>query len=44
MFSVKIPADNLIGVEGDGLDYILTSMNSERILIASECIGDGEQS
>lgn len=39
--NVKIPADNLIGVEGDGLDYILTSMNSERILIASECIGDG---
>jgi alkylation response protein AidB-like acyl-CoA dehydrogenase len=39
--NVKVPAENLIGVEGDGLDYILTSMNSERILIASECIGDG---
>ena len=42
--SVKVPVENLIGEEGNGLDYILTSMNSERVLIASECIGDGKQS
>jgi alkylation response protein AidB-like acyl-CoA dehydrogenase len=35
-----VPAANLIGVEGKGFGYILDSMNAERILIASECIGD----
>jgi acyl-CoA dehydrogenase len=30
----------LIGEEGKGFKYILTGMNAERILIASECIGD----
>lgn len=36
-----IPAANLIGEEGKGFRYILDGMNSERILIAAECIGDG---
>ena len=36
-----VPAENLIGVEGEGFRYILDGMNAERILIASECIGDG---
>ena len=36
-----IPADSLIGEEGKGFSYILDGMNAERILIASECIGDG---
>ena len=40
---MKVPVENLVGEEGNGLDYILTSMNSERVLIASECIGDGRQ-
>ncbi|MCP4008980.1 MAG: acyl-CoA/acyl-ACP dehydrogenase, partial [Proteobacteria bacterium] len=31
---------NLIGEEGRGFHYILDGMNAERILIASECIGD----
>ncbi|MGH8597646.1 MAG: acyl-CoA dehydrogenase family protein, partial [Gammaproteobacteria bacterium] len=31
----------LIGEEGQGLRYILSGMNAERILVASECIGDG---
>jgi acyl-CoA dehydrogenase len=35
-----VPAENLVGVEGKGFGYILDSMNAERILIASECIGD----
>lgn len=38
---VLIPADALIGEEGRGFRYILDGMNAERILIASECIGDG---
>jgi acyl-CoA dehydrogenase len=36
-----VPAANLIGEEGKGFRYILDGMNAERILIASECIGDG---
>ncbi len=38
---VLVPADALIGVEGMGFRHILDGMNAERILIASECIGDG---
>ncbi len=38
---VPVPAENLIGEEGKGFRYILDGMNAERILIASECIGDG---
>jgi acyl-CoA dehydrogenase len=37
----EIPAENLIGAEGDGFRCILDGMNAERILIAAECIGDG---
>jgi acyl-CoA dehydrogenase len=37
----RIPADSLIGEEGRGFRIILDAMNAERILIASECIGDG---
>jgi acyl-CoA dehydrogenase len=37
----EIPADSLVGVEGQGFRYILDGMNAERILIAAECIGDG---
>ncbi len=39
--NVAVPAENLIGVEGEGFRYILDGMNAERILIAAECIGDG---
>jgi acyl-CoA dehydrogenase len=38
---LEVPADNLVGEEGKGFKYILDGMNAERILIASECIGDG---
>ena len=38
--NLEIPAENLIGVEGRGFRYIVDSMNAERILIASECLGD----
>lgn len=39
--NVEIPEENLIGEEGKGFRYILSGMNAERILIASESIGDG---
>ena len=39
---LRIPAESLIGKEGEGFRYILDSMNAERILIAFECIGDGK--
>ena len=39
---LHVPAENLIGVEGQGFRYILTGMNAERILIAAECIGDAK--
>jgi acyl-CoA dehydrogenase len=37
---LELPADALIGEQGEGFRYILDGMNAERILIASECIGD----
>ncbi|MEY3215977.1 MAG: hypothetical protein RLZZ280_354 [Pseudomonadota bacterium] len=37
---LEIPADNLIGQEGQGFRYILDGLNAERSLIAAECIGD----
>ena len=40
--NLKVPAENLIGEEGKGFRYILSGMNAERILIASECIGDAK--
>ena len=38
---VEIPAESLVGQEGRGFSYILSGMNAERILVASESIGDG---
>ena len=38
---VEVPADALIGEEGNGFRQILDGMNAERILISAECIGDG---
>ena len=40
--NMQVPAENLIGEEGQGFRYILAGMNAERILIASECIGDAK--
>ena len=37
---LHVPADCLIGNEGEGFRYILDGMNAERILISAECIGD----
>src|SRR5262249_48741687 len=38
---LEVPHDALIGEEGRGFSYLLDGLNAERILIASECIGDG---
>jgi acyl-CoA dehydrogenase len=39
--NLEIPAENLIGREGQGFRYILDGLNAERTLIAAECVGDG---
>jgi acyl-CoA dehydrogenase len=39
--NMTIPADSLIGEEGRGFAYILDGMNAERILVASDSLGDG---
>ena len=38
---VEVPAENLVGQEGMGFRHIIDGWNAERILIASEAIGDG---
>lgn len=40
--NLTVPQSALIGEEGQGLEYILSGMNAERILIAAECIGDAK--
>ena len=37
---LRVPAENLVGTEGEGFRYIIDGMNAERILIAAECVGD----
>src|SRR6266567_3929478 len=39
--NVEIPVENRIGEEGKGFRYIIDGWNAERILVASESIGDG---
>ncbi|MDE0944424.1 MAG: acyl-CoA/acyl-ACP dehydrogenase [Alphaproteobacteria bacterium] len=41
MDDLRVPVENLIGEEGKGFRYILDGMNAERVLVASESIGDG---
>ena len=38
---VEIPVDSLVGVEGKGFSHILDGMNAERVLVASQSVGDG---
>lgn len=40
--NVEIPEENLIGEEGKGFRYILSGLNAERVLVASESLGDGK--
>ena len=38
--NLEVPAENLIGTEGQGFKHLLSGLNAERVLIAAECIGD----
>ncbi len=39
---LEVPEENMIGKQGRGFRYLLDGLNAERILIAAECIGDGD--
>jgi acyl-CoA dehydrogenase len=39
---LKVPAGDLVGEEGKGFDYLLHAFNPERILVAAEAIGIGQ--
>ncbi len=39
--NMLLPKESLVGKEHDGFKVIMDGMNAERILIASECVGDG---
>jgi acyl-CoA dehydrogenase len=41
MDGLSVPAENLVGEEGRGFRYILDGLNAERIIVASEAVGDG---
>ena len=41
MNEARVPVENLVGDEGKGFRYIIDGWNAERILIASEAVGDG---
>lgn len=40
MHDLVVPAENLVGQEGQGFRHVLDGWNAERCLIASEAIGD----
>lgn len=40
--NMEVPAENLVGAEGKGFRVIIDGMNAERLLIASETIGDAK--
>jgi acyl-CoA dehydrogenase len=40
--NLRIPADSLVGTEGQGLRHIMDGMNAERILVSHESIGDAK--
>ncbi|MBI4083979.1 MAG: acyl-CoA/acyl-ACP dehydrogenase [Candidatus Lambdaproteobacteria bacterium] len=39
--NLEVPVENRIGPEGQGLRCIFSTLNAERILLSSQCIGDG---
>lgn len=40
--NLEVSEDCLVGEEGRGFEYILDGLNAERLLIASECVGDAK--
>jgi acyl-CoA dehydrogenase len=41
---VVVPKEDLVGEEGEGFRYLLSGLNAERVLIASEALGIGRAS
>jgi acyl-CoA dehydrogenase len=39
---LRVPADHLVGTEGEGFYHVLDGLNEERLVIAAEAIGLGE--
>lgn len=39
---LEVGDESRIGEEGKGFTYLLDSLNAERLLVASECVGDGK--
>lgn len=39
---LRVPADNLIGQEGEGFYHVLDGLNEERLVIAAEAVGLGD--
>lgn len=40
--NLEIGEEWRVGEEGKGFKYLLSSLNAERLLVASECVGDGK--
>jgi acyl-CoA dehydrogenase len=40
--NLEIEDEWRVGEEGKGFQYLLSSLNAERLLVASECVGDGK--
>jgi acyl-CoA dehydrogenase len=38
---LEVPAENLIGREGEGFRHIIDGWNAERVLVSSQSVGDG---
>ena len=39
--NLEVDDECRVGDEGKGFQYLLSSLNAERLLVASECVGDG---
>jgi acyl-CoA dehydrogenase len=40
--NLRVAEEDRVGEEGKGFDYLLDSLNAERLLVASESVGDGK--
>ena len=40
--NLEVDDESRVGEEGKGFTYLLSSLNAERLLVASECVGDGK--
>lgn len=44
MDEVRVPADDLIGEEGQGFYHLISGLNAERLLLGAEAVGIGQAS